>query len=106
MAVQLPRERYTVFGRFPFLAATDLFPVDVGAVHAAEIAEGGFRRASFEQKVMAGDLRVIRQAEVAILHAAEQEVVVFGEFEDTGGAVGVEGAEVDGGHGVNAKRLK
>ena len=70
----------------------------MGAVHVAEIAKGGFWRASFEQEVVARDLGVIRQAEVAILHSIEQEGIVFGEFEDTGGAVGVEAVEVDGGH--------
>lgn len=74
--------------------------IQVGAVHAAEVAQGDLGRAGFEQEMVAGDLSVVRQAEVAVLHAAEQKGIVLGEFEGAGGTVGVLDLEVDGGgHG-------
>jgi len=38
----------SLFRGFAFFATAAFFPVDVGAVHAAEIAQGGLRRAGFE----------------------------------------------------------
>ncbi len=66
---------------FAFFAASAFFPVQMGAVHAAEIAQGGLRWAGFEQEVVAGDAIIVGQTEVAILHPPEQEGVVLGEFE-------------------------
>ena len=96
-----------LFRGFAFFAAADLFSVQMGAVHAAEIAEGGLGRAGFEEEMVAGNLRVVRQAEVAIVHPPEQEGIVLGEFEGTGGAIGMVSEEVDGaGHGVAAETRK
>lgn len=52
---------------------------------------------------MAGDLRVVGKAEVAVLHPPKQEGVVLGEFEGAGGAVGVLDLEGDGSHGESRK---
>ena len=72
----------------------------MGAVHAAEIAQRGLGRTGFELEVVARDLLVVRQAEVAVRHSPEQEGVVLGEFEGPCCAVGVWDLEVDGaGHG-------
>ena len=89
----------SLLGCLAFFASADFFPVDVGAIHAAEVAQGGLRRAGFEQEMVTRDLRVVGQAEVAVLHPPEQEGIVLGEVEDPGGAIGVAGVEVDGGHG-------
>jgi len=67
----------SLFRGFTFFATAAFFPVDVGAVHAAEVAQGGLRRAGFEQEVVARDLVVVRQAEVAVLHPPEKEGVMF-----------------------------
>jgi len=45
--------RGSLFRGFAFFATAEFFPVDVGAVHAAEITQGGLRRAGFEQEVVA-----------------------------------------------------
>jgi hypothetical protein len=82
---------------FAFFATTAFFPVHVGAVHAAEVAQGGLGRTGFEQEMVARDLDVVRQAEVAVRHAAEQDGVVLGEIEGAGGAIGVLDLESDGG---------
>jgi hypothetical protein len=68
-----------LFRGFAFFATAALFSVDVGAIHAAEISQGSHGRAGFEQEVMAGDLRIAGNAEVAIRHSPEQEGVVLGE---------------------------
>ena len=91
---------------FAFFASSTFFPVNVRAIHAAEIAEGCHRRAGFEQEVVAGDPEITRNAEVAICHPTEQESVVFGEGKGFRDAVRVEDLEVDGGRGVNAELLK
>ena len=86
----------SLFRGFAFFATAAFFPVDVGAVHAAEIAQGSLGRTGFEQEVVAGDLRVVGKAEMAVLHPPEEEGVVLGEFEGLWDAVGV----LDGGgHG-------
>jgi hypothetical protein len=88
--------RASLFWDFAFFATVALFPVDVGGVHAAEVAQGGLRRAGFEQKMVARDLVVVWQAEVAVLHPSDQDGFVLGEFEGAGGAVGVLDLVVDG----------
>jgi len=59
----------------------------MSAVEAAQVAQGCFWRADFEKEVMAGNLRIIRNTEVAIFHATKQEGIVLGEGEGLGGAV-------------------
>ena len=44
--------------------------VDVGAVHAAEVAQGCHGRAGFEQEVVAENLGIAGNTEVAIRHTA------------------------------------
>lgn len=63
---------------FALFPAATLFAVHVGAVHASEIAQGSHGRAGFEEKMMAGYLRVAGHAEVAIVHPAEQEGIMLG----------------------------
>ena len=55
---------------FSFFAATAFFPVHVSAVETAEIAQGGHRRAGFQQEMVAGNLGIAWDAQVAILHPA------------------------------------
>ena len=90
----------SLFRGFAFFATAAFFPVDLSAVHAAEVAQGGLRRAGFEQEVVARDLGVVGKAEVAVSHPSEQEGVMLGEFEGAGAAGGVLDLESDGGgHG-------
>jgi hypothetical protein len=93
----------TLLRGLTFLAPATFFPVHVGAVHAAEVAQGRHGRAGFEEEMMTGHLWVAGHAKVAIGHPAEQEGVVLGEGEGAGGAVGVEDVEGDAGHGKSLK---
>jgi hypothetical protein len=87
----------SLFGSFTFFATAAFFPVHMSAVHAAEITQGGLRRAGFELEMVARDLGVVGKAEVAVLHPAQQEGVVFGEFEGLCAAIGMLDLEVNGG---------
>ncbi len=77
----------TLFRGLAFFAATAFFSVQVGAVHAAEIAECGLGRADLQQEMMAGNLRIARNAKVAIFHATEQKGIVLGKGEGLRGAI-------------------
>ncbi len=56
--------------------------------------------------MVAGNLGIAGDAEVAIGHPAKEKGVVLGEGEGLGGAVGVADAEGDTGHGGKAETLK
>jgi len=71
-----------LFRGFVFLAPTPFLSVDVGAVQAAEVAEGCLRRAGFQDEMVPGNLGVVREHGVAVRHATEKERVVFRESED------------------------
>ena len=58
-----------------------LFAIYVGAVETAKVAQTSLRRIHFEDEVMARDLGVIRDADVTIRHAAEDEGIVLLEGE-------------------------
>ena len=68
-----------LFRGFAFVATAAFLAVDVGAIHAAEVAQGSHGRAGFEQEVVTGNLGIAGNTEVAICHPSEQEGVVFGE---------------------------
>ncbi len=68
-------------GSFAGFAATADFAIHEGAVEAAEVAQGCLGRTGFEEEVMPGDVVVVFDASMAVVHASEQESVMREERE-------------------------
>ena len=68
--------------RFAGFATAPFLPVNIGAVQATEVAEGGLGRAGLQDEMVPGDLSVVRESGVAIRHPPKEECVVLSERKD------------------------
>ncbi len=65
-----------MFGSFAGFAATADFAIHESAVEAAEVTQGGLGRTGFEDEVMPGDVVVVLDTSMAVVHASKQKGVV------------------------------
>jgi len=72
------------------------------AVQAAEIARASLRRVHLEEEVVTGNLRVVRDAGMGVVHAPENEGIVLGEGEDFPGILAL--ADLDSDFGTHGFR--
>jgi len=72
----------SLLGRFPLFPRPEFRSIDMRAVQTAEIAQARRGWIHFKDEVVPGNLRVIRDARVTVVHAPEDEGIVFCERED------------------------
>ena len=97
---------FPIFDAFSLLPRAAFAPVHIRAVRAAEIAQARRGRVDLEDKVVTGDLRIVRDARVTVRHASEDEGIVLGEGEDFPGVLALADLEVDfGAYGIGVALL-
>ena len=96
--------RVTTFGAcfrgLAHFARSEFLSVDPGAVQAAEIAQARRRWVRFKDEMMPGDLSVVGDARVAVVHASENEGIVLRKGKEFSGILACGDLDLDfGAHG-------
>jgi hypothetical protein len=87
--------RRSLFWSFTFFSCPDFIAVDPCSVQAAEIAEARHGWIGLKDEVVSGNLRVVWETSMAVVHAAENKGVVFCESKDSSGILPLEDSELD-----------
>ena len=96
--------RRALFWSFTFFSRPDFLAVDPSSVQAAEIAEARHGWIGLKDEVVPGNLRIVWETSMAVVHASENKGVVFCESKDCSGILPLDDLELDfGTHGASVE---